>query len=81
MIVLQETKVTSEMEGDRTNKEAETLTNIKIPSDDPNKPDIEIEPDGYPTLIGQFLALYFTRSAIDISSSCSESLALLLSDC
>ena len=61
MIVLQETKVTSEMEGDRTNKEAESLTNIKIPSDDPNKPDIEIEPDGYPTLIGQFLALYFTQ--------------------
>ena len=61
MIVLQETKVTSEMEGDRTNKEAESLVNIKIPSDDPNKPDIEIVPDVYPTLIGQFLALYFTQ--------------------
>ena len=48
------------MEGDRTNKEAESLTNIKIPSDDPNKPDIEIEPDGYPTLIGQLLASHFT---------------------
>ena len=56
MIVLQENKVTSEMEGDRTNKEAESLVNIKIPSDDPNKPDIEIVPDVYPTLIGQFLA-------------------------
>ena len=37
-------------EGDRLLGEASSLANIKLPSDDPNEPGIEIQLDGYPTL-------------------------------
>ena len=54
-----EDKVACVKESIRQENEVNSLTDLKVPGTN-----ITVKPDGYPTLTGQFLPMYFTRISV-----------------